>query len=106
MKEKKIDERQIWCYAQMKARIKIQTEPVSLYALVLVCVKQDRLFLYNAEYNSTKLELMYSCKVTEMEDIQINKKLLNTRLSFSKGEESFQLEMDDWKRFAEIFESV
>ena len=104
-KEKKIDERQIWCYAQMKAKIKMQTEPVSLYALVLVCVKQDRLFVYNTEYNSTKLELMYSCRIAEMEAVQIKKKLLATTLIFSKGEECFQLEMDDWKRFSDIFKA-
>ena len=105
IKEKKVDDRQIWCYAQMKAKIKIQIDPITLYALVLVCVNQDSFFLYNAEFNTTKLELMYSCKIAEMEGVQIKKKLLNTTLKFSKGEESFQLEMDDWKRFSDNFET-
>lgn len=101
---KMVDERQIWCYAQMKANMKIQAEPVKLYGLVLVCVKNDVLYLYNAEYNSTKIALMYSCKIADMENIRIKKKLLSTTLCFSKGEESFLLEMDDWKRFSDIFE--
>ena len=103
LKEKMIDERQIWCYAQMKAKIKIKTEPVTLYGIVLVSVNQEGLFLYNTEYNSTKLELIYSCKIAEMEEVQIKKKLLTTVLSFSKGEERFWLEMDDWKRFSAVF---
>ena len=103
LKEKMIDERQIWCYAQMKAKIKIKTEPVTLYGVVLVSVNQEGLFLYNTEYNSTKLELIYSCKIAEMEEVQIKKKLLTTVLSFSKGEERFWLEMDDWKRFSAVF---
>lgn len=100
-----VDERQIWCYAQMKVNMKIQAEPVKLYGLVLVCVKIDGLYLYNAEYNSTKITLMYSCKIADMENIRIKKKLLSTTLCFSKGEESFLLEMDDWKRFSDIFET-
>ena len=101
--KKLIDEREIWCYAQMKSKIKINTEPVKLYALVLVSVKRDSLFLYNTEYNSVNLELIYSCKITEMENIQIKRKLLSTVLCFSKGEEDFHLQMDDWKRFSGLF---
>lgn len=105
LEEKKmIDERQIWCYAQMKSKIKIKAEPVKLYGLVLVSVYQDCLFLYNTEYNSIELELMYSCKIAEMEDVRIKKKFLSTIFCFSRGEEYFQLEMDDWKRFSNIFE--
>ena len=37
VEEKLIDERQIWCYANMKARIKIQTEPIKIYGMPLVC---------------------------------------------------------------------
>jgi len=102
IENKIVDERQIWCYAQMKAKIKIQEAPVKLYGLTLVCVNLDSLFLYNAEYNSTDIALMYSCKISEMENVQIKTKLLNTSLSFSKGEESFQLEMDDWRRFSDV----
>lgn len=102
---KMIDERQIWCYAQMKANIRMQAEPVKLFGLVLVCVNQDSLFLYNTEYNSTNIAVIYSCKIAEMEDVRIKKKLLSTRLSFSKGEEWFQLDLDDWKRFSDIFET-
>ena len=103
VEQKMIDERQIWCYAQMKSKIKIKKEPIKLYGLVLVTVKHDWFFLYNTEYNSTKLELFYSCKIAEMENVQIHKKLITTILCFSNGEEYFQLEMDDWKRFSNIF---
>lgn len=99
-----VDERQIWCYAQMKSKIKIQTDPVKLYGLVLVCVNHDSFCLYNTEFNSTNLEQIYACKLSEMQEINIKKKWLSTVLSFSKGEESFQLEMDDWKRFSRLFE--
>ena len=105
LKENKIvDNRQIWCYAQMKSKIKIQTDPVKLYGLVLVCVNHDSFYLYNTEFNSTKLELIYACKISEMQEISIKKKWLSTVLSFSKGEECFQLEMDDWNRFSDLFE--
>ncbi len=99
-----IDEREIWCYAQMKSKIKIKMEPVKLYGLVLVIVRKDSLFLYNTKFNSTELELIHSCKIAEMEDVQVKKKLLSTTLYFSKGEEYFQLQMDDWKRFSTLFE--
>ncbi|MBO5097993.1 MAG: hypothetical protein J6B96_06745 [Agathobacter sp.] len=104
VEEKLIDNRQIWCYAQMKAMIKTQAEPVTLYGLTLVCINQDDFFLYNAEYNSTNVELFYSCKLAEMKGIRIKKNLLSATLSFSKGDESFKLEMDDWKRFSALFE--
>lgn len=100
---KMVDERKIWCYAQMKARICIQKDPIKLYGLVLVCVNQEELFLYNTEYNSTKLELMYSCRIDSLDNIHIKKKVFSTRLSFSKGQEDFQLEIDDWKLFAKVF---
>lgn len=103
VENKMVDDRKIWCYAQMQARIRIHIEPVKIYGLVLVCVNQDELFLYNAEYNSTKLELMYSCRIDSLENIHIKKKLFSTRLSFSKEEENFQLEIDDWKPFSEVF---
>lgn len=80
VEEKLIDERQIWCYANMKARIKIQTEPIKIYGMPLVCVNHDELFLYDNAYNTPEV-------------------------SFSYGDESFELEMDDWKRFATIFEA-
>ena len=105
IENKMVDDRQIWCYAQMKANIKIQAAPVKLYGLVLVCVKNDGVFLYNTEYNSTDIALMYSCKIVEMEDVHIKKKMLSTVLCFSKGEEWFQLDLDDWKRFSGIFET-
>ena len=104
IEEKLIDDRQIWCYANMKARIKIQTEPIKIYGMPLVCVNQDRLFLYDNAYNTPEVRLFYSCKIDEMEDVRVKKALLRTTLSFSKGEESFELEMDEWKRFATVFE--
>ena len=99
-----IDERQIWCYARARVKIKLHDEPVKLYGMVLVCVKQDSLFLYVTEFNSTKLELTYTCKISEIQEISYRKKWFSTIFSFSKGEEIFELDMDDWKRFSEIFE--
>ena len=103
-----VDNRRIWCYAHMKAIMKLQEEPVKLYGLALVCINHDTLFLYNAERNSTALELGYTCKLSEMQDVCVKKIYFGLRriLSFSKGEEHFQLEMDEWKRFAEVFEKV
>jgi len=99
-----VDERQIWCYAQVKANIKMQAEPIKVYGLALVCVKNDSVYLYNTEFNSTKIALVYSCKIAVMENVSIKKKFFTTTLCFSKDEDSFLLEMDDWKRFSDIFE--
>lgn len=101
-----VDDRKIWCYAHIKAVIKLQEEPVKLYAFALVCINQDALFIYNTELNSTKLELNYTCKLSEMRDVTVKKIFFGVRwmLSFSRGEEKFQLEMDEWKRFSTIFE--
>ena len=90
----------------MKSKIVIKIDPVTIYGLVLVCVNHDTFFLYFAEFNKTDLKLVYECKLSEMENVCVKKILfgLRTKLSFSKGKESFELEMDDWKRFSEIFE--
>ena len=100
IENKIVDDRQIWCYAQMKAKIKIKEDPIKIHAMVLMCIKGDSLFLYNTAYNSTELELMYSCRIDKMENVCIKKKLFSTILCFSNGEEDFRLEMDDWKRFS------
>ena len=83
-----IDERLIWCYAQVEACVSSR----NVYGLALVCVKGEELFIYNTEYNSTALELIYSCNI------------FATRLSFTNTEDSFVLDMDDWKRFFRVFE--
>lgn len=103
-----VDDRKIWCYAHMKAVMKLQENPIKLYGLTLVCISQDNLFLYNTEINSTKLDQIYICKISEMQNVCVKKIFCGLRkvLSFSKGEESFQLEMDEWKRFSKIFESI
>ena len=99
----KIDERHIWCYAQAKMKIKMNNELVQLYGMVLACVKHESFFIYATEFNSTKMELTYSCEISDMEDIVLNKKMLSTKLCFVIGEAKFELDMDDWKRFAVIF---
>ena len=95
-----IDERLIWCYAQVKACVSSR----NVYGLALVCVKGEELFIYNTEYNSTALELIYSCNICDMKNIGIKRKLFATRLSFTNTEDSFVLDMDDWKRFFRVFE--
>lgn len=99
IKENLIDERRIWCYAQMKAH----AFSLNAFGLVLICVNDGKLFIYNAEYNSTELELFYSCSICDIQNVSIKKKLLSTSLSFVNGEDSFRLVMDDWKRFSNIF---
>ena len=76
----------------------------NVYGLALVCVKGGGLLIYNTEYNSTELELFYSCNLSDMQSISIEKKMLTTRLSFVIGENSFRLDMDDWKRFSDVLE--
>lgn len=95
-----IDERRIWCYAQMKACTLSQ----NVYGLALVCVKGGELYIYNSEYNSTKLELFYSCNISDMQGIISKKKLLATEFCFVNGEDNFCLGMDDWNRFLCVFE--
>lgn len=85
-------------------KIKLHDGLIKLYGLVLVCVKNDSLFLYAAEFDSIKLDLVFTCKISEMQEVSYRKKLLSTVLTFSKDEEAFELDMDDWKRFSEIFE--
>lgn len=97
-----IDQRNIWCYAQMEA--KLVKEKEFLYGAVLVCVNCDDFFVYIAEFNSTKIELFYTCKISEMENIIIKKKCLCTRVCFNIKEDWFQLDMDDWKRFMSVLE--
>ncbi len=95
-----IDERLIWCYARVKACVSSR----KVYGLALVCVKGEELFIYNTEYNSTELELFYSCNLSDLKSIGAEKKLLATRLSFMINADSFILDMDDRKRFLSVFE--
>ena len=67
-------------------------------------MNHDELFLYDNAYNTPEVSLFYSCRIGEMEDVHIKKNLRRTALSFSYGDESFKLEMDDWKRFSALFE--
>ena len=101
----KIDERHIWCYAQAKIKIKMNNELVQLYGLVLACVKHESFFIYATEFNSTKMELTYACEISDMKDIVLKKKILSTKFSFVIGEEKFELDMDDWNRFALLFQT-
>lgn len=95
-----IDERLIWCYAQVKACVSSR----NVYGLALVCVKGEELFIYNTEYNSTELELFYSCNISDLKCIVTEKKFFATRLTFMVDEDSFRLDMDEWKRFFRVFE--
>lgn len=103
-----IDDRQIWCYAQMEAKMKMRDALIKLYGMVLVCVNTDSLLLYYTEYNSTEMGLMYSCKISEMQNVRVKKIFFGLRrvLSFSIEEEYFKLEMDGWKRFSKVFENT
>ena len=95
-----IDERLIWCYAQVKACVSSR----NVYGLALVCVKGEELFIYNTEYNSTELELFYSCNISDLKCIVAEKKFFATRLTFMVDEDSFRLDMDEWKRFISVLE--
>ena len=101
-----VDSRKIWCYAHLKAVIKIQNDLVKQYGLALVCINRDSLFLYCTEINSTEMKLNYVCKLSDMQDVHVKKIFFGIRrvLSFSNGEEHFQLEMDEWKRFSVVFD--
>ena len=101
-----IDERYIWCYAQMKAKLYMKKTTEDLYGLVLVCIKKDNFYVYITEFNSTKLKLFYSCKICEMKKIHLKKNLLSVRFSFTKEYDCIRLDMDDWKRFSYIFGEV
>ena len=104
LESRKIDERQIWCYAQAKMKVNINGELVKLYGMGLVCIKDDSFFVYNTEFNSTKMELVYSCKISEMQNIAFEKKWHSTKFNFVRGDEILDLDMDDWKPFAPVFE--
>ena len=97
------DERNIWCYAQIKGEISDKEKNV--YGSALVCAKGDDFFIYNAEFNSTKMELYYTCKISEMRNVVLKKKnLLFARIYFERDKDWFQLDLDDWKRFSDIWE--
>ena len=85
-------------------KVNVNGELVKLYGMGLVCIKHDSFFVYNTEFNSTKMELVYSCKISEMQDITIKQKWFSTKFDFVRGEEKFNLDMDDWKRFAPVIE--
>lgn len=104
-KNKLLDERRIWCYAQMKAKLSTKEKTETLYGLVLVCVENDNFYLYITEFNSTKIEPFYTCKVYEMKNVCLKKKWLSMRFSFTKNTDCIQLDMDDWKRFSCVFEN-
>ena len=103
-----VDDRQIWCYAHMEANMKMREALIKLYGMVLVCVNTDSLLLYYAEFNSADMGLIYSCKISEMQNVRVKKIFFGLRrvLSFSIGEENFKLEMDNWKCFSRIFENT
>lgn len=86
-------------------KVNVNGELVKLYGMGLVCIKHDSFFVYNTEFNSTKMELVYSCKISEMQDITIKQKWFSTKFDFVRGEEKFNLDMDDWKRFAPVISS-
>ena len=97
-----MDERKAWCYAQ--ASVELQDN--IFRGLVLVCVKGNDLFLYAAEFNTTRLDLFYSCALSEMQNVSIKKRAFSTRLSFQKDAERVRLDLDDWKRFERLFEEI
>ena len=101
-----VDERHIWCYAQMKANLATQENTTPLYGLVLVCIKNDVLYIYVTKFNSTMLDLFYVCHITKMQRICLDKKLLSMKFSFTCDLDSFHLEMDDWKRFSCVFDHL
>lgn len=105
VKEGLVDNREIWCYAQTKAQMIMEegASPITIYGMSLVCVKETKLFIYEAAFNSTELALLYSCTIDEMKDVKITKKLASVRLSFSTSNAKFDLDLDDWKRFSVIF---
>lgn len=96
-----VDDRHIWCYAQMKANI-LKQETTPIYGMVLVCIKGEYIYMYITEFNSTKLNLLYLCNINKIKDVKLNKKLLSMRFTFKAGSDSFQLDMDDWKRFSSV----
>ena len=100
-----IDDDKVWSYAHIKAVLLTQEGIKRQYGFALVCVNQDELFIYDTEINSNKLDLKYKSKITELEKVNVKKIFwgLRTVLSFSKGEEYFELEMDEWKRFSALF---
>ena len=85
-------------------KVNVNGELVKLYGMGLVCIKHDSFFVYNAEFNCVKMELVYSCKISEMQNIALKKTWHSTKFYFVRGEETFDLDMDDWKRFAPVFE--
>lgn len=106
-----VDHRQIWCYAAATIVIKLYNEPIKLYSLVnMVCIQQNDFYLYsvdmNSKYDST-YALTYKCGLSEMEKVNVRKKALATVLSFSNGDQSFELEVNpnQWSRFSKVFES-
>lgn len=97
------DERNIWCYAQIKGKLYDKNENVC--GSVLVCVKGDDFSVYNTEFNSTNMELYYTCKISEMRNVVLKKNnLLFTRIYFERDKDWFQLDLDDWKRFSDVWE--
>ena len=96
--ERLVDERKLWCYAQMKASS--DNDLNSYYGLVLVCIKLDRLFIFVSRFNDVELELFCSCAISEMKCIRTKKGWMSTRLSFSVDNRHIQLDLDDWKRLS------
>ena len=105
----RVDYRQIWCYAAATMVVKLYNEPIKLCSLVtMVCIKHNDFYLYSVDMNSKydpAYALTYTCNLSEMEEVSVRKKCLSIVLSFSKGDESFELEVNpnQWSRLAPIF---
>lgn len=99
-----MDERRIWCYAEMRAQFATKHYP--FYAFVLVCVNGEKLYLFVTKFNSTVMDLYYECKIDELQDVSIKKKLLNVaRVSFVNKSDKIKLDMQKWNQFSSLIKA-
>ncbi len=95
-----IDSRHIWCYAQVRAYFPASDKRV--WGSGLVCINNDIFSLYDTQFNSTIIKPFFECKISNMESVSLEKHVFFYRLRFVFEENTFRLDMDDWKRFSGI----
>lgn len=96
-----VDERQIWCYAQLKAKVELYGDYLTFYGLVLVCIKEDTFYIYTTQGGgSTNLTFHRSFKISEINKVELKKNVHLMRFGFTINEDYYQLDMDDWERFS------
>lgn len=67
----------------LEARIVCEDKTMSLKAIVLFCIQQDKIYLYTPEnWKRNSLALLFCCNISELQDVRYYKCVGKFKMSF------------------------